>query len=66
MKTQFSAEDKEGKGILFYCLTATKRHLTGLKIALEHGANVNNMVSAFDNHCRSSVLVISPAMKWPP
>jgi hypothetical protein len=27
---------------------------------------VNNMVSAFDNHCRSSVLVISPAMKWPP
>ena len=41
----FSVQDKEGKGILFYCLTATKRHLTALKIALEHDANVNNVVS---------------------
>ena len=45
----FSAEDREGKGILFYCLTATKRHLTGLKIALDHGANVNNVVGTLDN-----------------
>ncbi|XP_028407753.1 ankyrin repeat and EF-hand domain-containing protein 1-like [Dendronephthya gigantea] len=41
--SDMTARDKEGKGILFYCLTSTKRHLTAMKIALEHGANVNNV-----------------------
>lgn len=39
-----SVRDKEGKGILFYCLLSTKRHTASLKVALEYGANVNNVV----------------------
>ncbi|XP_032231944.1 ankyrin repeat and EF-hand domain-containing protein 1 isoform X2 [Nematostella vectensis] len=35
--------DSEGKGILFYCIQPTKRHLECLQIALRHGANVNNV-----------------------
>lgn len=31
----------EGKGILFYCIQPTKRHLECLQIALKHGASVN-------------------------
>ncbi|XP_053565306.1 ankyrin repeat and EF-hand domain-containing protein 1 [Bombina bombina] len=34
--------DKNGKGILFYCISPTKRHLRCLDIVLEHGADVNN------------------------
>lgn len=45
---------------MFYCLTSTKRHLTALKIALEHNANVNNVVSDtvdLQCICRSSTIV---------
>ena len=52
------AQDKEGKGILFYCLTSTKRHLTALKIALEHNANVNNVVSDLQFICRFSTVYV--------
>ena len=38
--------DSEGKGILFYCIQPTKRHLECLQIALKHGATVNYVVSA--------------------
>ncbi|XP_039604747.1 ankyrin repeat and EF-hand domain-containing protein 1 [Polypterus senegalus] len=34
--------DNEGKGILFYCIHSTKRHLRCVQIALSHGADVNN------------------------
>ncbi|KAM4693676.1 LOW QUALITY PROTEIN: ankyrin repeat and EF-hand domain-containing protein 1 [Discoglossus pictus] len=34
--------DKKGKGILFYCISPTKRHLRCLDIVLEYGADVNN------------------------
>ena len=36
--------DNEGKGILFYCIQPTKRHLECLQIALKHGAGVNYVV----------------------
>ncbi|XP_074065554.1 ankyrin repeat and EF-hand domain-containing protein 1 [Macrotis lagotis] len=35
--------DNEGKGILFYCLLPTKRHYRCALIALENGADVNNV-----------------------
>nr|XP_009858292.1 ankyrin repeat and EF-hand domain-containing protein 1 [Ciona intestinalis] len=36
-------QDKEGKDVLFYCLSAaTKRHKRCLDIVLAHGADVNN------------------------
>lgn len=34
--------DKDGKGILYYCISPTMRHLHCLEIALAHGADVNN------------------------
>ncbi|MGH0114391.1 UNVERIFIED_CONTAM: hypothetical protein FKN15_005873 [Acipenser sinensis] len=34
--------DDEGKGILFYCIYPSKRHLRCAQIALKHGADVNN------------------------
>ncbi|MEE6518256.1 hypothetical protein FKM82_029130 [Ascaphus truei] len=34
--------DKEGKGVLFYCISPTKRHVRCLHIVLEWGADVNN------------------------
>ncbi|XP_075056836.1 ankyrin repeat and EF-hand domain-containing protein 1-like [Mixophyes fleayi] len=34
--------NKEGKGILFYCISPTKRHLRCFQIALDGGADVNN------------------------
>ncbi|MGH0149174.1 UNVERIFIED_CONTAM: hypothetical protein FKN15_062839 [Acipenser sinensis] len=34
--------DNEGKGILFYCIYPSKRHLRCAQIALKHGADVNN------------------------
>ncbi|XP_072907399.1 ankyrin repeat and EF-hand domain containing 1a isoform X1 [Hemitrygon akajei] len=34
--------DKDGKGILYYCISSTLRHLRCLEIALAHGADVNN------------------------
>ncbi|XP_072362458.1 ankyrin repeat and EF-hand domain containing 1a isoform X2 [Scyliorhinus torazame] len=33
--------DKSGKGILYYCIAPTVRHLHCLEIALAHGADVN-------------------------
>ncbi|XP_020620565.1 ankyrin repeat and EF-hand domain-containing protein 1-like isoform X1 [Orbicella faveolata] len=39
--TDLSLRDNEGKGILFYCIQPTKRHLECLQIALKHGAGVN-------------------------
>lgn len=41
--SDMTVRDREGKGILFYCLLSTKRHTLSMKIALEHGANVNNV-----------------------
>ncbi|XP_042550544.1 ankyrin repeat and EF-hand domain-containing protein 1 [Dipodomys spectabilis] len=35
--------DNEGKGVLFYCILPTKRHYRCALIALEHGADVNNV-----------------------
>ncbi|XP_067900435.1 ankyrin repeat and EF-hand domain-containing protein 1a [Heterodontus francisci] len=37
-----SIVDKDGKGILYYCIAPTSRHLRCLEIALAHGADVNN------------------------
>ncbi|XP_078086739.1 ankyrin repeat and EF-hand domain-containing protein 1 [Mustelus asterias] len=34
--------DKDGKGILYYCIAPTVRHLRCLEIALAHGADINN------------------------
>ncbi|XP_066553859.1 ankyrin repeat and EF-hand domain-containing protein 1 isoform X2 [Amia ocellicauda] len=34
--------DVEGKGVLFYCISPTKRHLRCLQMALKHDADVNN------------------------
>ena len=36
--------DVDGKGVLFYCIEPTKRHLECLQLALKRGANVNNVV----------------------
>ncbi|KAM8775104.1 ankyrin repeat and EF-hand domain-containing protein 1 isoform 2-T3 [Rhynchonycteris naso] len=41
-KADMSIVDNEGKGILFYCISPTKRHYRCALIALEHGADVNN------------------------
>ncbi|KAL0969380.1 hypothetical protein UPYG_G00226300 [Umbra pygmaea] len=35
--------DNEGKGVLFYCISPTKRHLRCLQVAINNNANVNNM-----------------------
>ncbi|XP_048456853.1 ankyrin repeat and EF-hand domain-containing protein 1a [Rhincodon typus] len=40
--TNMSIVDKNGKGILYYCIAPTVRHLRCLEIALAHGADVNN------------------------
>ncbi|NWI91005.1 ANKE1 protein, partial [Pitta sordida] len=37
-----TAVDNEGKGILFYCISPTRRHYQCMQIALEHGADVNS------------------------
>ncbi|KAM8939262.1 ankyrin repeat and EF-hand domain-containing protein 1-like [Pelodytes ibericus] len=34
--------NKEGKGLLFYCISPSKRHLRCLRIVLDGGADVNN------------------------
>ncbi|KAM9382150.1 ankyrin repeat and EF-hand domain-containing protein 1 [Phaethornis superciliosus] len=41
-KADMTAVDKEGKGILFYCILPTRRHYLCTKIALDYGADVNN------------------------
>ncbi|KAJ8009420.1 hypothetical protein DPEC_G00088690 [Dallia pectoralis] len=35
--------DAEGKGVLFYCIFPTKRHMRCLQVALESKADVNNV-----------------------
>ncbi|XP_062863863.1 ankyrin repeat and EF-hand domain-containing protein 1 isoform X2 [Trichomycterus rosablanca] len=35
--------DNEGKGVLFYCISPTKRHARCLQVALNSNANVNNV-----------------------
>ncbi|XP_016354773.1 ankyrin repeat and EF-hand domain-containing protein 1 [Sinocyclocheilus anshuiensis] len=35
--------DKEGKGLLFYCIHPTKRHMRCLQVALNGNADVNNV-----------------------
>ncbi|XP_051500684.1 ankyrin repeat and EF-hand domain-containing protein 1-like isoform X2 [Myxocyprinus asiaticus] len=35
--------DKEGKGLLFYCIQPTKRHMRCLQVALNGNADVNNV-----------------------
>ncbi|KAL1253882.1 hypothetical protein QQF64_016111 [Cirrhinus molitorella] len=35
--------DKEGKGLLFYCIHPTKRHMHCLQVALNSNADVNNV-----------------------
>nr|XP_023662539.1 ankyrin repeat and EF-hand domain-containing protein 1 [Paramormyrops kingsleyae] len=37
------AVDSEGRGVLFYCLSPTKRHMRCLDLALDHMADVNNV-----------------------
>jgi len=44
----FLVTDVEGKGILFYCIQPTKRHLECLQVALKHGATVNYVVGSID------------------
>ena len=54
--------DNEGKGILFYCIQPTKRHLECLQIALQHGAGVNYVVCyiLLTSHvCTFNVLIVS-------
>ncbi|XP_069090229.1 ankyrin repeat and EF-hand domain-containing protein 1 isoform X2 [Pleurodeles waltl] len=34
--------DKKGKGVLFYCISPTKRHVRCVQMVLEYGADVNN------------------------
>ncbi|XP_041062715.1 ankyrin repeat and EF-hand domain-containing protein 1a [Carcharodon carcharias] len=41
-KADMTMVDKNGKGILYYCIAPTVRHLRCLEIALAHGADVNN------------------------
>ncbi|XP_028858671.1 ankyrin repeat and EF-hand domain-containing protein 1 isoform X2 [Denticeps clupeoides] len=36
-------QDMDGKGVLFYCLYPTKRHMRCLQVALDNNADVNNM-----------------------
>ncbi|XP_048063114.1 ankyrin repeat and EF-hand domain-containing protein 1a [Megalobrama amblycephala] len=38
--------DKEGKGLLFYCIHPTKRHMRCLQVALTGNADVNNVSEA--------------------
>nr|XP_027778087.2 ankyrin repeat and EF-hand domain-containing protein 1 [Marmota flaviventris] len=42
-KADMTIVDNEGKGVLFYCILPTKRHYRCALIALEHGADVNNI-----------------------
>ncbi|ERE71500.1 ankyrin repeat and EF-hand domain-containing protein 1 [Cricetulus griseus] len=42
-KADMTIVDNEGKGILFYCILPTKRHYRCSLIALDHGADVNNI-----------------------
>ncbi|XP_051000673.1 ankyrin repeat and EF-hand domain-containing protein 1 isoform X1 [Acomys russatus] len=42
-KADMTIVDNEGKGVLFYCILPTKRHHRCALIALEHGADVNNV-----------------------
>ncbi|XP_068732245.1 ankyrin repeat and EF-hand domain-containing protein 1-like isoform X2 [Montipora capricornis] len=39
--TDLTMRDLDGKGILFYCIQPTKRHLECLQIAVRHGASIN-------------------------
>lgn len=49
-----TVRDIEGKGILFYCIQPTKRHLECLQIALSHGASVNYVVGLiYQHYCKS-------------
>ncbi|NWX10691.1 ANKE1 protein, partial [Caloenas nicobarica] len=41
-KADMTVVDKEGKGVLFYCMLPTKRHYHCTQVALDHGADVNN------------------------
>ncbi|KFV02286.1 Ankyrin repeat and EF-hand domain-containing protein 1 [Tauraco erythrolophus] len=41
-KADMTAVDNEGKGVLFYCISPTRRHYRCAQIALDHGADVNN------------------------
>ncbi|XP_069788583.1 ankyrin repeat and EF-hand domain containing 1a isoform X2 [Narcine bancroftii] len=41
-KADMTIVDKDGKGILYYCISPSLRHLHCMEIALEHGADVNN------------------------
>ncbi|XP_078262064.1 ankyrin repeat and EF-hand domain-containing protein 1 [Rhinoraja longicauda] len=40
--TDMTIVDKDGKGILYYCISPSMRHLRCLEIALAHEADVNN------------------------
>ncbi|XP_028612859.1 ankyrin repeat and EF-hand domain-containing protein 1 [Grammomys surdaster] len=42
-KADMTIVDNEGKGVLFYCILPTKRHYRCSLIALDHGADVNNI-----------------------
>ncbi|XP_034153463.1 ankyrin repeat and EF-hand domain-containing protein 1 isoform X1 [Esox lucius] len=41
-----SVVDNEGKGVLFYCVSPTKRHMRCLEVALDAKADVNNVSTA--------------------
>ncbi|XP_069464410.1 ankyrin repeat and EF-hand domain-containing protein 1 [Ambystoma mexicanum] len=41
--------DNEGKGVLFYCISPTKRHIRCVQMVLEYGADVNNCTT--DGRC---------------
>ncbi|KAH0511242.1 Ankyrin repeat and EF-hand domain-containing protein 1 [Microtus ochrogaster] len=42
-KADMTIVDNEGKGVLFYCILPTKRHYRCALIALDQGADVNNL-----------------------
>ncbi|CAH2301792.1 ankyrin repeat and EF-hand domain-containing 1 [Pelobates cultripes] len=44
-KADMTVINKEGKGILFYCIYPNNRHLRCFNIALDNGADVNNSSS---------------------
>ncbi|KAM6355314.1 ankyrin repeat and EF-hand domain-containing protein 1 [Podargus strigoides] len=45
-KADMTVVDNEGKGVLFYCFSPTRRHYHCTQIALGHGADVNNCTTA--------------------
>ncbi|XP_077591599.1 ankyrin repeat and EF-hand domain-containing protein 1 isoform X3 [Stigmatopora nigra] len=51
-------QDNEGKGVLFYCIYSTKRHIRCLETVLEYQADVNNVSSqgthVFQLMCQNS------------